>query len=91
MRAEAEWGHRIAEDIEIIGVERWADSAVILRARLKVVPAIQQWNVKREFLKRLKKAYDERGIEIPFPHLTVYPGIAKGGQAAEFHVATRAP
>jgi small conductance mechanosensitive channel len=37
-----------------------------------VVPPIQQWNVKREFLKRLKKAYDEAGIEIPFPQLTVH-------------------
>jgi len=36
------------------------------------VPAIEQWNVKREFLKRLKKALDERGIEIPFPQLMVH-------------------
>jgi small-conductance mechanosensitive channel len=71
MRADAAWQGRIAEDIEIIGVERLADSAVILRARLKVVPPVQQWNVKREFLKRLKKAYDERNIEIPYPHLRV--------------------
>jgi len=71
MRAEPDWAQRIAEDIEIIGVERWADSAVILRARLKVVPAIEQWNVKREFLRRLKPAFDARGIEIPYPHLTL--------------------
>jgi small conductance mechanosensitive channel len=71
MRAEPDWSRRIAEDIEIVGVERWADSAVMLRARLKVVPAIEQWNVKREFLKRLKAAFDARGIEIPFPHLAL--------------------
>lgn len=86
MRAEPEWGRRMAADIEIIGVEQWADSAVILRARLKVEPPIEQWNVKREFLKRLKKAYDERGIEIPFPHLTVYAGVAKDGSAPPFRV-----
>jgi moderate conductance mechanosensitive channel len=45
---------------------------VILRGRIRVVPPIEQWNVRREFLKRLKKAYDERGIEIPFPHLTIH-------------------
>ena len=72
LRADAQWKAKIADDIEIMGVERWADSAVILRARLKVVPAIEQWNVKREFLKRLKKAFDERGIEIPFPQLMVH-------------------
>ena len=51
--------------------ERLADSAVILRGRIRVAPPIEQWNVRREFLKRLKNAYDERGIEIPFPHLTI--------------------
>lgn len=77
MRADAAWRARILDDVEIVGVERWADSAVILRCRLKVV-GIEQWNVRREFLRRLKKAYDARGIEIPYPHLTVYPGEAKG-------------
>ena len=90
MREEPTWGERIADDVEIIGVERWADSAVILRCRVKVVPAIQQWNVKREFLKRLKKAYDERGIEIPFPHVTIYPGQAKDGSAPPLHLLTDA-
>jgi moderate conductance mechanosensitive channel len=88
MRADSAWQDKIADDIEIIGVERLADSAVILRARLRVVPPIQQWNVKREFLKRLKKAYDERGIEIPYPHLTLYAGSNKDGRAPAFKVAT---
>jgi moderate conductance mechanosensitive channel len=86
LRDEADWKDRIVGDLEIIGVDKWADSAVILRARLKVVPAIQQWNVKREFLKRLKKAYDAAGIEIPFPHLTVYAGQGKDGAAPPFHL-----
>ena len=80
MRADPDWRARILDDVEIVGVERWADSAVILRCRLKVI-GIEQWNVRREFLGRLKKAYDARGIEIPFPHLTVYPGEAKNGSA----------
>ncbi|MGH7860185.1 MAG: mechanosensitive ion channel family protein, partial [Candidatus Binatia bacterium] len=40
-----------------------------------------QWNVGREFNRRLKKRFDERGIEIPFPHLTVWAGQDKRGQA----------
>ncbi len=72
MRGDAAWGSRILEPVELVGVERLADSAVILRARVKVAPPREQWNVKREFLKRLKKAYDERGIEIPFPQLTIH-------------------
>jgi small conductance mechanosensitive channel len=89
MRAEPTWRERLVDDAEIIGVERWADSAVLLRCRLKVVPPIQQWNVKREFLKRLKKAYDSRGIEIPFPHVTVYAGVPKEGAPPAFNVAAR--
>ena len=72
MRAEPEWRDRMVADLEVLGVDKLGDSAVVLRARLRVVPPIQQWNVKREFLKRLKKAYDERGIEIPFPQLTIH-------------------
>lgn len=72
LRADPAWAARILEDPEIVGVERWADSAVVLRCRMRVVP-IQQWNVRREFLRRLKAAFDREGIEIPFPQLTVHP------------------
>ena len=91
LRADPDWKERIAEDLEVIGVDRWADSAVVLRARFKVVPPIQQWNVKREYLRRLKKAFDERGIEIPFPHLTVYAGQGKDGGAPPFHLLEKSP
>jgi small-conductance mechanosensitive channel len=86
MRADPDWSDRITADLEVIGMDKWADSAVVLIVRLRVVPPIQQWNVKREYLKRLKKAFDERGIEIPFPHLTVYPGQLKDGSAPPLHV-----
>jgi small-conductance mechanosensitive channel len=89
MRADPVFGPKIIADTEMIGVERWDDSAVVLRVRLKVQP-LEQWNVRREFLKRLKKAYDERGIEIPFPHLTVYPGQAKDGSAPPLRVVSQA-
>jgi small conductance mechanosensitive channel len=85
LRADPDWSARILGDVEIVGVERWADSAVILRCRMKVV-GIEQWSLRREFLRRLKIAYDARGIEIPFPHLTIYPGAAKDGTAPPLRV-----
>ena len=91
MRADPVFGPKIAADTEIIGVENWADSSVTIRCRLKVVPPIEQWNVRREFLKRLKKAYDERGIEIPFPHVTVYAGQLKDGSAPALRVSASLP
>jgi len=76
MRADEKWKARVADDVEILGVERLADSAVVLRGQLKVVPAVEQQNVKREFLKRLKRAFDEHGIEIPFPQQVVHTASA---------------
>jgi small conductance mechanosensitive channel len=89
LRADAVFAPRILDEIEIAGVEKWADSAVVLRCRFKVAP-LEQWNVRREFLRRLKQAFDARGIEIPFPHLTVYAGVGKDGAAPGFHVRTAA-
>jgi small conductance mechanosensitive channel len=71
MREDQSFGPRILEDIEIAGVENLADSAVVIRCRIKTVP-IEQWNVKREFLGRLKNAFDVKGIEIPFPQRMVH-------------------
>lgn len=85
LRADPLFGPKILDELEIAGVDKWADSAVILRCRFKVRP-LEQWNVRREFLRRLKKAFDARGIEIPFPHLTVYAGAARDGTAPPFRV-----
>lgn len=89
LRADAQWQARILEPVEIVGVENWADSAVILRCRFKVAP-IEQWAVRREYLRRLKQAFDTAGIEIPFPHLTLYAGQLKDGGAPPFRVAAPA-
>ena len=85
MRADEVYGPKILDDLEIAGVERWDDSAVVLRCRFKALP-LGQWGVRREFLRRLKHAFDARGIEIPYPHLTIYAGAAKDGSAPSFQV-----
>ncbi len=74
MRAEPKFGVNMLEH-EIFGVDKFGDSAVMIKGRIKTRP-IQQWMVGREFLRRVKIAFDERGIEIPFPHRTVYWGQA---------------
>lgn len=75
LRLDPAFSERILADLEIAGVEQWADSAVVIRCRFKVLP-LEQWNVRREALKRFKAAFDEAGIEIPFPHrkLILQPG-----------------
>lgn len=71
MRRDPAHAGRILDDLEVAGVERWADSAVVIRARFRVAP-LEQWAVRRDFLKRLKAAFDRAGIEIPFPQLTLH-------------------
>jgi small-conductance mechanosensitive channel len=83
MRADQAYKDIILDDMELAGVDNWADSAVVIRLRFKVAP-IQQWGVRREFLRRLKRAFDAHGIEIPFPHLTIYAGQLKDGSAPAF-------
>ena len=75
LRADVAFADRILGDLEIAGVERWADSAVMLRARFRTLP-LEQWTVRREFLRRLKRAFDAHGIEIPFPQLRVHAAAA---------------
>ena len=71
LRADRDFGPLILEPLEILGVDQFADSAVVVKARTKTQP-IQQWNVGREFNKRLKQRFGELGIEIPFPQRTVH-------------------
>lgn len=73
MRHDPEYGRDILEPMEILGLDRFEDSAMVIRARVKTRP-IQQWRIGREFQRRMKKAFDARGIEIPFPHHTLYWG-----------------
>lgn len=80
MRDDHTLADLILEDLEIAGVERLDNSAVVFRCRFKVAP-LQQWTVRRQFLRNLKEAFDAHGIEIPFPHVTVYAGADKRGQA----------
>jgi small conductance mechanosensitive channel len=77
LRKDARFGPMILEPIEVFGVDDFKESEVTIKARLKTVP-IQQWAVGREYRRRLKKAFDARGIEIPFPHRSLYVGTATG-------------
>ncbi|HCY85855.1 MAG TPA: mechanosensitive ion channel protein MscS [Desulfobacteraceae bacterium] len=73
MLSDQKFGRLMLEKIEIFGVDRFDDSSVKVKGRIKTKP-IRQWEVGREFLRRVKSAFDSQGIEIPFPHRTLYFG-----------------
>jgi small conductance mechanosensitive channel len=72
---DEEYKEFILAPLEFLGVDQFAESSVIIKARIKTEP-IKQWKVGREMNRRIKKKFDEVGIEIPFPHLSVYFGEA---------------
>jgi small conductance mechanosensitive channel len=82
MRSEKVFSQKILEPMEIFGVDNFGDSAVIIKGRIKTKP-IEQWNIGREYRRRLKKAFDFEGIEIPFPHQTLYWGTEKKPLSAQ--------
>ncbi len=61
----------VLEEPEIWGVEAFGASAIAIRLVLKVEPS-EQWAVSREMRRRLKAAFDEEGIQIPFPQRTIW-------------------
>ncbi len=75
LRNDPDFKPKILEPIEVFGLDQFGDSAVVIKARLKTKPG-DQWTAGREYRKRLKKAFDDSHIEIPFPHISLYWGEA---------------
>jgi small conductance mechanosensitive channel len=86
LRKDPVFEEHILEPIEILGLDKFADSALIIKARTKTKP-LKQWQVAREFNRRLKKKFDEQGIEIPFPHRTLYIGQDKEGKTVPLRIS----
>ena len=73
LREDIKFGKYMLEEPEIFGVDKFGDSAVVIKGRIRTKP-IRQWEVGREYLRRIKFAFDENNIEIPFPHRSIYFG-----------------
>ena len=67
LRTDDAFQFKILDNMEMAGVDQLDNSSVVIRCRFKVLP-LEQWGVRREFLKRIKAAFDQQGIEIPYPH-----------------------
>jgi small conductance mechanosensitive channel len=67
-----EWPYRrlMLEPLDLAGLDAFTDKGVVVVARSKT-RAGEQWKVAREFNRRLKRRFDELGIDFPYPHQTV--------------------
>ena len=88
MRQDPYFGRLIMEPLEVAGLDRFEDSAVVIKAQFKTRP-LRQWEVTREFNRRIKNRFDQLGIEMPFRQQTVYFIADSQGQAPAANVEMR--
>ncbi|MPZ59434.1 MAG: mechanosensitive ion channel [Rhizobiales bacterium] len=82
---QTEFGQHIVGDLEMHGVTEFGASAVMVRARIMTMPG-EQWAAGRAYNELIKEVFDERGIEIPFPHMTLYMGEDKQGKSPPLRI-----
>ncbi|WP_447927306.1 mechanosensitive channel protein [Vreelandella sp. EE27] len=80
LKASEEHGFKLLADMTVAGVTALADSSVNIRVVIKTTPG-DQWGVGRAYNRLVKMRFDEAGIEIPFPHTTLYFGEDRDGKA----------
>lgn len=71
LREDEKFGPSMQDDIEVFGIDKFGDSAMIIQGRLKTLP-IKQWDVGREFHRRIKLAFDAEGIDTPLPQISIH-------------------
>jgi len=67
MGSEEPYKSAILEPLQVLGVEKFDESQMVIRMMVKTVP-LKQWEVGRELRRRIKIRFDEKGIQLPFPH-----------------------
>jgi moderate conductance mechanosensitive channel len=81
------FGPLIVEPMEILGVESFGDSSVNIKLMFKTRP-VKQWQVAREFRRRVKKTFDEKGIRLPYPHRMIYFGDVGGSGRTKIEIGS---
>lgn len=71
MDQDPQWQHRIVETPQVLGVDHFGDRGLNIRVWIKTQP-LKQWDVAREFRRRLKVAFDHAGISIPLPQQSIW-------------------
>jgi small conductance mechanosensitive channel len=87
LRSDPVHGPNILEPLEVIGLEAFGESAIQFRIRIKTVP-IQQWGVGRELRRRIKTAFEKRGVQFPPRPVTVRLKTATGSTHDEEDTST---
>jgi len=90
LRTSGELASDILQPIEVLGLDEFGDSAVVCKARIRT-KKMKHLPVKRAFNRLLKLRFDELGIEIPFPHQTIFFGEEKSGDTVAAKIQIHTP
>ncbi|MBI1345498.1 mechanosensitive ion channel [bacterium] len=71
LRRDPAFGPLIIEELSMLGVDNLGDSGIVIKFFIATRP-LQQWTIKREMLRRIKMRFDQDGIEIPYPQMTLH-------------------
>jgi small conductance mechanosensitive channel len=85
---EAKYGASMLQPLEVIGVDDFTESKVVIKVRIKTLP-LKQWEVGREFRRRIKKRFDSDGVQFPYSKVTVH--VSPGDGLAQLAQALRTP
>ena len=75
------WRPLLTEEVAVPGIESFGESAVNVRVMATTLP-LKQWDVARELRLRIKRRFDAEGIQMPYPHVSVYRGRDDGAADA---------
>jgi small conductance mechanosensitive channel len=67
LESEERFKSAILESLQILGIEKFDESQMVIRMMVKTAP-LKQWDVGRELRRRIKIRFDEKGIQLPYPH-----------------------
>ncbi|MFB3052766.1 MAG: mechanosensitive ion channel family protein [Dehalococcoidia bacterium] len=79
MAADPKWGPSLITPPKSLRVDNLGDSGIDIKVVGDTKP-IKQWEVMGELRKRIKKAFDDAGIEIPYPHRVI---VTRGAKATD--------
>ena len=79
LMADPQFGPSILEPVEVVGIDDFRDSALLLKLRIKTIP-LKQWEVGRELRRRIKLLMDRDGLRIPYPQRQVH--VTSGGSGS---------
>jgi small conductance mechanosensitive channel len=71
MNQDQQWKRQIIETPQVLGIDNFGDRGLMIRVWIKTQP-LKQWDVAREYRRRLKIAFDQAGVQIPVPQQAIW-------------------